>query len=121
MSETNTETGKLIKYQKEKETVNECCKRILKEKNITDLSYCKTALEFIQDEFSDEFFVYYWVYKIENFKSMSGNDICELTVNADNSINFVVQYYNGGTSLEEMLEDGLNELIEFKGMKNENL
>ncbi len=120
MSETNTETGKLIKYQKEKETVNECCKRILEEKDIKDLSYNETPLEFIQCELSGEFFVHHWVYKIENFKSMSGEDICELSVNDDNSIDFVVQYYNGGTCLEEMLEYGINKLKECEMKENEN-
>jgi hypothetical protein len=44
-------------------------------------------------------------------KELDGeDDINNLTENEDGTISFVTRFYNGGTCLTEMLEDGLKEL-----------
>ena len=40
------------------------------------------------------------------------SDFCDIHKNSDGTYSYVTQFYNGGTYLQEMLIDGLNELRE---------
>lgn len=54
------------------------------------------------------------VYKIDNTKCDAESDIFEYSMNQDNSIDYQFMFYNGGTCLEEQVEDLIN-IIETKG------
>lgn len=49
------------------------------------------------------------VYQIHDSKRID-SDFCNIHKNPDGTYSYITQFYNGGTYLQEMLTDGLNEL-----------
>lgn len=118
MSRVETYRGRLIKVEngsvpnKWPVSLEELCKKVLKENGFNEISKsCKSYEESIYDELDDKYVVLnHTLYEIE--KEELGDDyFCSLKRNKDGSIDFYTQFYNGGTYLNEMLED---ELIDFK-------
>ena len=111
MSETVTYIGKLKKVDLNGKTVEEWCDEKCQELNIEVGGYYKTAYEALRSENNYKYFFHgddVWE-TIENKKS-EYEDICFITPNLDGTYTFVMQFYNGGTCLDEMIEEGLNEM-----------
>lgn len=111
MSRVETYRGKLKKVNGTEE-IEELCKKVLEENGFYGISKCsKSYSESIYDELDDKYVMLDGtLYEIE--KEELGDDyFCNLKRNDDGSIDFYTQFYNGGTYLNEMLED---ELINFK-------
>lgn len=109
MSRVETYRGRLIKVNG---PIEEICRLVLEENGFHGISKCcKSYSESIYDELDDKYVVLNeTLYRIE--KEELGDDyFCSLKRNKDGSIDFYTQFYNGGTYLNEMLED---ELINFK-------
>lgn len=104
MSQTETHVGKLtIIKANENETLIELAERILKEEN-AGLNN-EDPFTQLREDFYDKYFIYNeTIYKIED-KELDEDDICQGALNEDSSIDYVVQFYNGGTCLSEMLEE----------------
>lgn len=97
------------------ETIEEQCKRILKERLDNDElpSYHETYQEWLLDVFyDDEYYIkdniLYEIHKEE----LECCDIFEGNFNKDGDIDFHTMYYNGGCCLTEALDEIMNKLIE---------
>ncbi len=114
MSETVTHIGKLQKIEFPGVTDPEAvAKLILQLKGLTDKfrpeyfnGYCEWLLDDFHEEFIDVDGSWYMI--LEN-KELEG-DIFQATKNEDGTVDFVVQYYNGGCCLSEALEEALKNL-----------
>jgi hypothetical protein len=111
MSHTETHFGKLRKVELNT-TLEEWCKQKCNEKGITEISsYYDNWIEEFRDSSYEKFFIYnneVWE-AIEHIES--DNDYVDVMIpNQDGTITFVMQFYNGGTCLSEMIEDGLKKL-----------
>lgn len=100
MSCTEFHKGKLIKikeYSSEEE--------LAKDKGIS----ADDIFDWCYD--NDMYFIKNTLYKIENHYKTDDEDetFCYLFPKEDGSIEFISQFYNGGTWLGEMLEDAINE------------
>ncbi len=115
MSQTETHFGKLRKVELTT-TIEEFCKQKCNEKGITELpSYTSSWEEQFRDSFDEKFFIWeneIWE-AIEHVEESDG-DIDVMIPNEDGTITFVMQFYNGGTCLSEMIEDGLKRLKRLK-------
>ncbi len=111
MSKTETHFGKLRKVELST-TIEEWCKQKCNERGITELpSYMSSWEEEFRDTFYKKFFITeddVWE-AIEHVEESDG-DIDVMIPNEDGTITFVMQFYNGGTCLSEMIEDGLARL-----------
>lgn len=61
---------------------------------------------------------------VEHYETRdSGEDICESSLNDDGSINFILQFYNGGCGFGEMFEEAINNLhiIEYIELTEEQI
>lgn len=111
MSETVTYIGKLKKVDLRDKTIEEWCDEKCQELQIEVGGLYKTANEALRSEMSYEYFFHgddIWE-AIEN-KKVEFEDICFMSPNSDGTYNFVMQFYNGGTCLPEMIEEGLNKI-----------
>jgi hypothetical protein len=111
MSKTETHFGKLRKVELST-TIEEFCSQKCNEIGITELpSYMDSWKEEFIDTFNQKFFITgdeVWE-AIEHVEESDG-DIDVMIPNEDGTITFVMQFYNGGTCLSEMIEDGLKRL-----------
>ena len=114
MSQTETHFGKLRKVIiPENQTIEEWCKAKCLEMNITELpSYYDDWREVIKDQYSQKyFFIEDEIWEaFEHVECDEGDDINVMNLNKDGTITFVMQFYNGGTCLGEMIEEGLNKI-----------
>lgn len=118
MSEVETHYGKLRKVViDEKYTIEEWCKEKCKEKNINELaSYNHSWIEQFKDGFDEKYFIIdEEVWEVIEHIEADDSDIDIMIPNEDGTITFVQQFYNGGTCLSEVIEDGI------KKIKNEKL
>jgi hypothetical protein len=113
MSRDVSMKGKLIPIDLEGKTVEEKALSIVpKDKQVNVTEFYDSALDYITLELS-----YY-------FEKTSGilfevsvieedyDSFMEISKNADGSYDFLTRFYNGGTYLGEMLDDGFKELSE---------
>ncbi len=111
MSETVGYKGRLVPVEVNGyEDIEETCKRIYEENGIEKSEYSTTYVEDIREN-SDEYIVIddilYQKEDVEKFDPSYYNSIVE---NDDGSIDFISIFYNGGTYLNEMLEDGVSSI-----------
>lgn len=108
MSEDVTYRGKLIPVDLGGMTVEEKAHEILGATELPD--YYESYLEQLLD---DEDYLYYspsaTLFRVESIQDES-DGFMNMTANKDGTFDFHTRFYNGGTYLAEMLEDGLNEL-----------
>lgn len=108
MSEDVTYRGKLIPVDLEGMTVEEKAREILGATELPD--YYESYLEQLMD---DDDYLYYspsaTLFRVESIQDES-DGFMNMTANEDGTFDFHTRFYNGGTYLAEMLEDGLNEL-----------
>lgn len=50
------------------------------------------------------------IYKLVEHTELEDDDIFKFWKNADGSISFVAEFYNGGTCLSEIIEEGIREV-----------
>ncbi len=114
MSETVTYVGKIKKIDLGDLTKEEWCKQTYigkgGDKNAvgTKDSYYETWKEALGCDYGDEYFFHNEeIWEAVESKEISYNDISVLTPNPDGTYSFIMQFYNGGTCLSEMIEDEL--------------
>lgn len=112
MSRTETHYGKIRKIDLSETTIEQWCEAKCRELGETGLeSYNNTWEEQLRGLGYRKYFFNdgeVW----ESFDHVEGEseDIEIMLPNTDGSITFVMQFYNGGTCLSEMIEHGLKEL-----------
>lgn len=108
MSEQETHLGKLIPVTIES-TVEEKCKELCKLHNINTQAVgvgYDSYKELLEDMLFDEYiFCNDILYKIEDEELEDVGYYCKSKLNPDKSISYVTSFYNGGTCLQEILED----------------
>lgn len=111
MSDTELHSGKLRLLEKiEGESLEQQCRRLWIENG-------KNDEEFDFDEFFYDMNRKYVKLKeqvwelFDHNKMDSGDSFCKMTPSPDGSYSFITSFYNGGTYLEEMLEDALEEVL----------
>lgn len=115
MSSDRSMKGKLIPVDLENMTLEEKALSLIpesKRSNVEKYGY-DTALEYLLDEDSR----YYFHLDSETLFEISIIDedcdsFMELKANTDGSYDFLTRFYDGGTHLGEMLDDGFDELEE---------
>lgn len=112
MSETVTHIGKLRKVDLGKNSIELFAESYLMERGKTVIpSYCSNWTEFLLESYYNEFIMVDKIlYEIIEDKKSSYEDICFLIDNGDGTFDYVMQFYNGGTCLSEMIEDGFENL-----------
>ena len=115
MSQTETHFGKLRKVViDEGDTIEDWCREKCKEKGITEIdsAYYGSWLEQFRYVFNNKYFIVgdeIWEV-IEHIKNDGFDDIDVMIPNEDGTITFVQQFYNGGTYLGEVIEEGIENL-----------
>lgn len=112
MSDNQMYIGKLKAVPSlEGESLFELIKRVHDEEGFEfDPEYTDKTTYF--DAFDEKYFVVAKVlYKVIELDEMEPEDaFIEMNKNDDGSISFITRYYNGGTCLSEMVEEGLKDL-----------
>lgn len=112
MSQDEHHTGKLkLLLPLIDEDLEGLCRRILKEESI-ELDATTDIIDCFDDELRDKYVRYkQYVYKIEDHEEDDGSDSYIKMQKTEDGISFDTKFYNGGTCLSEMLEDGLDRLL----------
>ena len=119
MSQTEFHFGKLRKVDLQGLSLEEYCEIKCNERGITELTkYSNTWVQKFRDEFfyniktyKAEFFIYQEdLYEIFDHQEEQ-DDFCfmKLIPNSDGTLTFCSMFYNGGTCLDEMLEEAFKE------------
>ena len=74
-------------------------------------SYCDNFIEALQDESKEFYFVKSKIYRIENNELDDDSDIFQYKELEDNSIEYTLRFYNGGTDLSEQIEEIINKVV----------
>lgn len=109
MSETETNTGKLIPVTLlNGETNEQYAERII---NGEKDSWSKTFLDQLLSDGYREYILHNDIlYSVEVERDMDGGDIFHAKKNEDGTINFILQYYNGGCSFTEAMDEALKSI-----------
>lgn len=109
MSETHTIKGKFKKVDLQGKSIEEFAKE--------HMLYIKDKLPSYFDSYTEYLIEYYdykryftakgKLYEITELKDITYDSFCEITENIDETYSFVTSFYDGGTCLSEMLEDGI--------------
>ena len=113
MSNTEAHFGKLRRVElPENYTLEDWCREKCQDKGITEISsYNDSWEEEFRGEFHEKFFISngeVW----EAFEHVESEDgYADIMIpNSDGTITFFMEFYNGGTCISEMIEDGLERL-----------
>lgn len=113
MSNMETHFGKLRKVElPENHTLEDWCREKCQDKGITEISsYNDSWEEQFRDHFHEKYFIVngeVW----EVFDHIESEDgYADIMIpNPDGTITFFMEFYNGGTCLSEMIEEGLERL-----------
>ena len=113
MSYTETHIGKLRKVDTQGQSVKDwCINRIIDTKGFFDEKEDDWQDDFWDTDNNYDKYVFYGDDLYETFDHIEkrDEDIDIFTDNGDGTYSFVMQFYNGGTCLQECLEDGLKRL-----------
>lgn len=119
MSETVMYEGKLEKLELKGETKSDKFKELLKYENIVtyeDLEDIDLSDEKIEDIYWSEGLdeTYFYIggnyYKVLTKKDKSDEDIFNIVDNGDGTYTYLLQYYNGGCSFSEAIEEGFKNI-----------
>ena len=123
MSETVRYTGKMSLIPKlENETLEEQCKKILKEYDYSKLySYYDSWEEMLCDKLYGQYVIFdNDIYKIiEKIHKNIDQDIFEAYHNNDGTISYEVMYYNGGCSFDEAISYALEKIDTSRDVAND--
>lgn len=113
MSQTELHVGKLVRVAKinETETPEEMAQRLVIQHGITTEEYTNN-IEAICYEFYPQKYVLYNenLYEVIGEAVEDGGDIYKARINQDGSINYTLQYYNGGQSFTGAMEEALKNI-----------
>lgn len=111
MSYTETHVGKLRKVETGS-NIEHWCQTYCHTKGIHELSsYNDDWIQQFKDEFYQKFVVLEdEVYEIFDHIETEEGDVYHLQENQDGTYTFVMQFYNGGTCLDECLTEKLSKL-----------
>lgn len=111
MSQTETHYGKLRRVETSL-TAENWCKNQCILAGITELSsYHDSWEEEFRDSFHEKYFIVNGqIWEVFDHIETEDGDIDIMIPNLDKTITFVQQFYNGGTCLSEVIENGLADL-----------
>jgi type III restriction enzyme len=90
--------------------LEEECKKIVLERGDSLKSFCKNYIEQVLDSYED-FYVYKEsLYEIIEQHNYDYDDIFEAILNGDGTINFILNYNNGGCCFNEALDYAMKKL-----------
>ena len=113
MSQTEYHSGKLrIVPMKMDDSLEAQCRRIIIEDNPhLDIEYVSEHYDSFEELMCDEYYEEYLVLNGRIYEilehSNSDDNTFDVWKNEDGTISFAGSFYNGGTYLQEMIEDGL--------------
>jgi hypothetical protein len=114
MSQTETHFGKLRKVELGDETIEQWCKARCNEIEITEIATYHDSWEEemrYSTKYNEKyFFVDGEVWEAVEHIESQDDDIDIMIPNEDGTVTFVLQFYNGGTCLDECIEDGLRRI-----------
>jgi len=117
MSETVHYKGVATKITPPKgKTLIDVAKDILKDRNKEMPDYFDNAVDFLVDEFYNEFFYRAktkTLYSITKVERDPDADIIEANEKEDGTIEYELRYYNGGAGFNECLDDAFDNLHDF--------
>jgi len=118
MSETESWTGRLIPVES-KGTVEETAKYILEKKyGVTELhKWYDNYIEQFKDTAYKEYFIIGDIIYEGDLRYVQYEDIAEVTLNPDGTINITVQFHNGGCSLDEAVTAAVQQNINLSDTK----
>lgn len=114
MSSMEAHTGRLVEIEMYCHmTIEAYLEHIFtQEKGITDLNHWKNWSDYAVGE-SGEYYIHDdKLYKIKNHMSMTDDEPGVAKRDANGDIEFTLQFYNGGSDLDESLGDALDKLKE---------
>lgn len=110
MSRTELHVGKVKEVNYGLTSLEETAKMILWELG-EDVDNIHNSIEYLLDEHYDKYVrVKDKLYKIIVDKEYQEDDLMQATKNSDGTIDYVVQFYNGGCGFNEALEEAINNL-----------
>lgn len=111
MSRQQTFKGSFVKVDLGDNTLEEQCQLICNGYSIFEYSYYDSWTEYLKDEFYNEYFIVNnKLYKYLKKEEIDSNDSYVNIEKEGEIYSFTTSFHNGGTCLEEMLEEGLNKL-----------
>lgn len=112
MSETETIRGTMCVVEREEgETLEDVCKRItIEHRPLSVLPRNCTWQEYMLEMIGGYAVYNGEVYDFSDWKDLAYGDVFEATENADGTISFFLQYYNGGCGLDEAIGYALDNL-----------
>lgn len=117
MSDYESHTGKLILLEpKDGEDFKEQCKRLFLQ-NGGELEEYNDYSDLFSEFYNKYLYINEGIYQIIDHKELGEEDMfCKIHKNDDDTYSFHTRFYNGGTCLSEMLEDGM---LDFKENEEE--
>lgn len=113
MSQTELHVGKLIRVPKikEDETLTEMARRLVVFHEITTEDYVSELEAICYDFYPNKYVVHNEnLYEVVGEAVEEGGDIYKARINQDGSINYTLQYYNGGQSFTGAMEEALKNI-----------
>lgn len=110
MSNTELHIGKLIPVKKisESETSTEVIIRLIGDVELEEKE--EDLLSQLNDG-DDKYYLFDGtLYEAEDEELDASDSFCEISKNEDGTLNYVTSFYNGGTYLQEMIQEQLDKL-----------
>jgi hypothetical protein len=113
MSQTEYHIGKLVPVDLQGLPLEKMCQKICQEKGVIEISSLYESWEEqVKYDFYDQYYVVDGViYSLQDHTEGSDEShFMNMRRESDGTIHFVTQFYNGGTCLSEMVEDGISRM-----------
>jgi len=105
-----THIGKLRKVEGVT-NVDHWCQTLCHSRDIHELkSYYRTWMEVVRDNFDEYLITDTEVYEKFDTVEVEDDDVYQIHENADGTLSYVMRFYNGGTCLQECLEESIEQL-----------
>ncbi len=116
MSEMETHKGKLVPITNAGDNLEEQAKEICSRLGLEREEYHKTWIECLRDEGYRKVYIHGdTIYEIQDTQ-LDSYGFTEGTANEDGSINYFISWYNGGASMDEVLDDVMDKTAEARHM-----
>jgi len=113
MSQTEYHVGKLVPVDPQGMSLEEMCQKMCQEEGCTEIdSFNDSWEEQLKSDFYEKYFIVDGtIYSLQDHtEGEPDGHFMNMRREPDGTINFVTQFYNGGTCLSEMVEDGISEM-----------